>query len=240
MAKMKDWKVLIAHSDEGFCDQLEALLERYTVRICREGSRAQEVLQLYCPDILVLDMLLPGMDGITLLQRAARMPAVIAMTGYWSEYMTEAAERMGISYLMRKPCSPEACAERVADLAQHMQYAAVPRADPRALVSNVLLQLGFSPKLKGYGFLREGILLFAMDTEQTVTKELYPAISRLFGSNGQRVERAIRSAIQSAWECGSRELWRSFFADGEGRLACPTNSEFIAGVTDRLIMEKEL
>lgn len=241
---MSKLKVLIADSAEDFCCALQKNLEEnYLVKVCRDGIRAQETLQLFSPDILVLDMLLPGLDGITLLQQAARLgcqPMVIATTGYCSSYITEAAERMGVSYLMRKPCSAEACAQRVEDLAQNLRFSAPPKADPRTLVSNLLLQLGFSAKLKGYGFLREGILLFAGDTEQAVTKELYPAVAQLFHSTGERVERAIRSAIQSAWETGSRQLWRSFFAGADGELQCPTNSEFIAAVTDRLLLEKEI
>jgi len=241
---MKSLKLLVADSAEDFALALANILQdRYQVRICRDGTRAQELLRSFAPDILVLDMMLPGVDGITLLQRAAQQgqhPAVIAMTSYCSEYMAEAAGRFHVCYMMRKPCSAEACAERIEDIAQQLVATAAPKADPRTAVSNVLLQLGFSPKLKGYGYLREGILLFAQDVSQPVTKELYPAISAKFCSSGEGVERAIRSAIQSAWEGGS-EHWGRLFPQADAETVhCPTNSEFIAGIADHLLLEKEV
>lgn len=241
---MNNLKLLVADSAEAFCNALvEKLQDRYNVRACRDGARAQELLQVFAPDILILDMMLPGLDGITLLQRAAQQglhPAVIAMTNYCSEYMAEAAGRFNVCYMMRKPCSPDACAERTEDIARQLMVTAAPKADPRTSVSNVLLQLGFSAKLKGYGYLREGILLFAEDMSQLVTKELYPAIGAKFYSSGDRVERAIRSAIQSAWESRTGELWTFFFARAEaGTDRCPTNSEFIARMADFLLLGKE-
>lgn len=241
---MSRLKVLIAESAEDFSAALADILqEDYQVRLCRDGIRAQEALQLFRPDILVLDMLLPGVDGISLLQQAtalAQPPVILATAGYYSNYIVESAERMGVSYLMRKPCSAEGCAHRIKDLARLLVSSPAPKADPRTLVSNLLLQLGFSAKLKGYGFLREGILLFAQDTKQAVTKELYPAVAQLFGSTGERVERAIRCAIQSAWQSGPHAPWSSFFDNENAQLSCPTNGEFIARVADRLLLEKEL
>lgn len=241
---MSHLKILIADSADDFCTQLaQKLQERYNVRTCRDGIRAQELLATFVPDIWILDMLLPGLDGITLLQRAQQQglhPAVIAMTGYCSEYMAESAGRFRVCYMMRKPCSPEACAERIEDIALQTVATSAPKADPRTQVSNVLLQLGFSAKLKGYGYLREGVLLFAKDTSQLVTKELYPAIGAKFSSCGERVERAIRSAIRQAWENGEAERWRCYFAQTDaGADRCPTNSEFIARIADHLLLEKE-
>lgn len=242
---MNNLKLLVADSADDFCSALTAQLQdRYNVKTCQDGTRAQELLRIFAPDILILDMMLPGLDGITLLQRTAQQgihPAVIAMTSYCSEYIANAAGRFNVCYMMRKPCSAEACAERIEDIAQQLMSSAVPKADPRALVSNVLLQLGFSAKLKGYGYLREGILLFAEDVSQLVTKELYPAIGAKFCSSGDRVERAIRSAIQNAWDSGVNELWSYFFAQTDGSaVRCPTNSEFIARLADHLLLEKEV
>jgi two-component system response regulator (stage 0 sporulation protein A) len=219
----------------------EALQGSYSIRTCHEGTQALEMLRMFAPDILILDMMLPGLDGITLLQRASEQglnPTVIAMTNYCSEYISSAAGRFHVSYMMRKPCEAEACAARIMDISQNLMVSAAPKTDPRTQISNILLQLGLSAKLKGYAYLREGILLFSRDATQLITKELYPAIGAKFGSSRDRVERAIRSAIQNAWKNRDHEKWNCLFARSGGYGGrCPTNSEFIARLTDHLMLD---
>lgn len=237
---MNNLKVLVADSTEEFCRTLaKALQGQYRIKTCQEGTKTLEILRTFVPDVLILDMMLPGLDGITLLQQAAQQgmhPMVLAMTNYFSEYIADAAGRFNVCYMMRKPCSAEACAARVADITRQLACSSIPREDPRTACTNLLLHLGIPAKLKGYGYLREGIILFARDVSQPVTKELYPAIGAQFDSTGEQVERAIRSAIQNAWRERDREAWQQYFPDSD---KCPTNSEFIARLADVLLLESE-
>jgi len=241
---MNHLKLLVADSEEGFCSTLEENLRgQYHIKTCHDGTQALEILRLFTPDILILDMMLPGLDGITLLQRASEQglnPSVIAMTNYCSDYISSAAGRFHVSYMMRKPCEVDACAARIMDISQNLQSSAAPKTDLRTQISNMLLQLGLSTKLKGYAYLREGILLYSQNATQMVTKELYPAIGAKFCSSRDRVERAIRSAIQNAWKNRDNRVWHHYFACPEGLAChCPTNSEFIARLTDYLMLDSE-
>lgn len=240
---MNGIKILVADSTDDFCAALSQTLQgQYRVRACQEGTQALEMLCTFLPDILILDMMLPGLDGITLLQRAAQRgihPHVIATTNYFSDYMAEAASRFQVCYMMRKPCSAEACAARITDITQHLSLTFAPKADLRAAAANVLIHLGVPAKLKGYGYLREGIVLFSRDVSQPVTKELYPAVAGKFGCTGEQVERAIRGAIQNAYKSGDNEAWRVFFPEcSRDEQHCPTNSEFIARLTAALMLEE--
>lgn len=241
---MNGIKILVADSTDDFREALSKTLQgQFRVRACHEGTQALEMLCTFIPDILILDMMLPGLDGITLLQKAAQKgirPHVIATTNYFSDYMAEAASRFQVCYMMRKPCSPEACAARITDITQHLSLSLAPKSDHRAAVANVLIHLGVPAKLKGYGYLREGIMLFSKDISQPVTKELYPAVAEKFNCTGEQVERAIRSAIQNAYKSGDQEAWRLFFPDvtHDGH-HCPTNSEFIARLTEVLMLEDD-
>lgn len=236
-------KVLIADASEEFRMALADVLRgTYIVRSCQEGNQTLEALHHMRPDILVLDMLLPGIDGISLLQKAADaglQPMVLATTGFVNEYVLECAERMGVGYVMVKPCDVYATAARIADLQQHLQPSAVSRPDLRTVVSNLLLTLNVPTKLKGYACLREAILESVRDPSQQVTKELYPKVAKICDGNAVQVERSIRSAIAAAWERRDEQLWRMYFRPNQqGHLERPTNAAFISGLAARVAMSR--
>ena len=238
---MNKLKLMIADCEESFCTELSHLLQgQYIIKTCSDGLQALELLYAFVPDILVLDVMLPSLDGITLLQKAAQQgfrPSVIVMSSYYSEYIANAASHFEVSYMMRKPCCADACAARIDDISQGLLISSAPRSDARTQVTGFLLQLGISAKRKGYAYLREGILLFSQDMSQMVTKELYPAIAAKFSSSRDQVERAIRSAIQNAWKVRDCEIWGRYFSQVEsGSCHCPTNGEFIARLSDYLIL----
>lgn len=232
-------KLLIADGTEEFRLALaDFLRDTYLVRTCCSGPETLELLHSFCPDILVLDMLLPGLDGISLLQDAAVSglnPMVLATTRYTNDYILESVEKLGVGYLMSKPCDIKATAARIADLSQRIHPSVIRMPDPRVHISNLLLSLGIPAKLNGYGYLREGILLFAADPKQSITKELYPAISRLCKSEPLHVERSIRSAVHSAWKRRDERIWKLYFqTDADGSVPRPSNAAFIAQLADHL------
>ena len=231
-------KLLIADCSEAYRTALTAALQdTYQVFCCRTGTEAWELLQRERPDILVLDLMLPELDGLTLLERACDAglhPMVLAVTPLLSPYVFRCAQRLGIEYLVRKPCDIDAIASRIKDLSQRIQPAA-PAVDPASYVTELLLSLHFSTKHNGFSYLREGILLMAKDPSQSVTKILYPAVAHTFDCQKENVERSIRTAMEHAWERGDQELWCRYFPDAHQR---PTNAVFISRITEALLREE--
>lgn len=244
---MERLKLLIAEGTEDFRIALaDALRGVYTLRECDDGVKALELMRAFRPDVVVLDLMLPGLDGITLLQRAVAAelhPVVLATTRFHNDYVVEAAQTLGVAYIMVKPCDVRAIVARLADLSQRIHPPVFARPDPKTYVSNVLLSLGVPTKLKGYGYLREAILLMAQDPTQSITKVLYPGVAAIYKKENVRieakhVERSIRSAIEKAWDRRDEALWRMYFApDGGGSLRRPSNGAFISRLSDSLSRE---
>lgn len=230
-------KLLIAESSEDFRIALaESLRGAYCVRECADGVEALRLIRSFRPDVLVLDLMLPGKDGITLLQEAAAAglrPMVLATTRFASDYVLDAAGQLGVGYVMIKPCEIRATVARIGDLSRRLNVPLVTRPDPRTCASNMLLTLGVPTKLNGYGYLREAIRLMASDPDQSITKELYPAVGKLFRCEPKNVERSIRSAIDSAWKKRDERIWGLYFQpDASGEIPRPTNAAFITRLAD--------
>lgn len=236
---MERMKLLIAEGTEDFRIALvESLRGAYRVRECGEGNEALELICSFKPDVVILDLMLPGLDGISILERAVASgvrPMVLATTRFISDYSLESAGRLGVGYVMRKPCDIRATMARLADLSQRIRQPVVSQPDPKVHVSNLLLALGIPTKLKGYNYLREAVLLMAKDPEQSITKELYPAVAAICGGDKRNVERSSRSAIEKAWLYRDEQVWRMYFpTEAGGQLRRPTNSEFITRLADTL------
>lgn len=236
---MEKQKVLIADPSEEFRSALyQAMTLNYHVKTCTSGTEALELLHSFLPDVLILDMMLPGLDGITLLQKAADegiCPAVLGVTRYASDYVIHAAQSMRVGYLMLKPCQTDAVLRRVADLAGQCEKREFDQPETRSQVNNVLLKLGFSTKLKGYGYLREAVLIMANDPQQMLTKEIYPVIARQSGGNSKQVERSIRHAIEKAWEHRPEQVWQTFFPM-ENLTRRPTNGDVISCLANEMLL----
>ena len=234
---MDKLKVLIADGEtETLADISKTLAGLYHVRIAREGHEALALLRSFTPDVLVLDMLLPGLDGISLLQKAAEYdlhPVVLATTRMLSDYMSQTLQKMEVGYVMVKPCDAGAVAARISDLSQNLKLPLFSSPDMRTMISNILLNLGIPTKLKGYGYLREAIRIFADDPTQTITKELYSEVANRCNATTTQVERSIRTAIETAWEHQDNQVWARYFP-GESGGGRPTNGEFVARLADYL------
>ena len=230
-------KLLIADGTEAFRLALaENLKEHYTVRVCQEGHETLKMMLSFKPDLAVLDLLLPGLDGITVLQRAAAEgvePMALATTGYFNEYISDAISRLNVGYVMVKPCDVQAATARLLDLADRLKQQPLALPDDRTLVSNLLLTLGVATNLRGYSYLRDAILAELREPGQQMTKSLYPDVGKPYGANGIQVERSIRTAIEKAWNRRDDALWRQYFP-GEYRADAskPSNAVFICTLAD--------
>lgn len=236
---MQKRKLLIAEESEELRSALADLFRgSCQVRCCADGNTAQRELLEFRPDVLVLDLMLPGYDGISLLQWSAEQgirPMVLAITRFCSDYVAESAQRLGVGYLMLKPCSLSALAARVADLNQRIRTVPEMSADEGSRVSSLLLTLGIPPKLRGFAYLKEAVVLYQEDPLQSVTKLLYPEVAKRCGCAPMHVERSIRSAIEAGWKRRDDRVWRLYFQpDREGRIPRPSNGDFISRLADSL------
>lgn len=235
-------RILIADASQEFREALaDALGTLYQARLTWDGITTLQQLHSFHPDILVLDLMMPGMDGITLLQKAISddiRPIVLATTRYLSDYIVSSTEKMGIGYLMVKPCDASAVVSRIADMSQQIQPVMFARPDHRSLVSNMLTRLGIPTKLKGYNYLREAILIMSKGPTQSITKELYPSVASTCQSTPVQIERSIRSAIAISWNNRDESIWRLYFgADSSSQIPRPSNGAFISRLADLLIRE---
>ena len=242
---MEMLKLLIADNGEEFRQSLaDQVRGMYRIRVCQEGHQTLETLLSFKPDLVVLDMMLPGLDGVTILETVENSglhPTVLAVSKYPTDYMVQAASRYGVAYMMLKPCDVKAVAARLGDLAQMAEPAEIACPDLRTVISNMLLGLGFSTKLRGYAYLREAILEMAREPGQSVTKILYPTVGKICGANKEQVERSIRSAIKKAWEKRDEAMWRLYFpVSADGTVERPTNSECITTIADRINMDWDI
>ena len=216
------------------------------------GLDALKLLERTDADVMLLDMIMPNLDGFGVLAELQRMPEekrpkVIAITALNRDDFICRAVNLGASYYMIKPVEQNVVLDRIRDVAQ---FSSPLDTDPRPLstpgnsiddkLSNLFLTMGIPAHIKGYQFLREAIKL-VMDNPSMIggiTKELYPAIARRFSTSSSKVERAIRHAIEVAWSRGRIDaLNKAFGCCVALKDEKPTNGEFIALIADKLSME---
>lgn len=232
-------KLLIADISEEFCAALEeALCDTFDIRLCNEGNRALELMKSFRPDIVFLDMMIPGMDGIGILENAIQAnvrPAVLAAVHHVSDYLWNCINKLGVAYAMRKPCSVETVAARLMDMRTESRRICedpVVTVDP---IKSILVSLGIKISRGGYTCLCAAIQIERRDPGQAVTKSLYPAIAAQCGGTWTRVDKAMRDAIKQAWYRRDNAVWQRYFPRCCREEKCPTNGEFISGIATYLI-----
>ena len=241
--------VLLADANEETRALLQAKIEESdTMEIVGASGDGKEVFTMLTekvPQILILDTVLPGLDGITLLQRiedADLHPKTVVLSSFCNDMVAAQCAELGVSYFLAKPCEPDVV---LAHLFRLNQYAEpeVPESERlRNEVTAMMHEIGVPAHIKGYQYVREAIVIAAedMDVINAVTKVLYPEVAKRFSTTPSRVERAIRHAIEVAWDRGDLDTLQSYFGYtvslSKGK---PTNSEFIAMLADRLVLEKK-
>jgi len=244
--------VFIADSAEEFCGALSKALQRsegfQILGTANDGEQAIRMVTERRPDVLVLDMMLAKRDGIAVLRAISALdkrPVVLATSGFITDYVASAAANLGVRYLMLKPCDMEALVERLKEIrgTDRRQKAPAGRADAmgiEAMVTSIIHEIGVPAHIKGYQYLREAIIIAVgdMDVINAITKVLYPQVAKTFQTTPSRVERAIRHAIEVAWDRGDLDTLQRFFgytvSNTKGK---PTNSEFIALIADKLQLQ---
>ena len=244
--------VLIADSSEDFCAALSAAVQRtdgfQVIGTAFDGEQAIRLVRERKPDILVLDLMLSKQDGISVLKAVntlERRPVTLATSAFVTEYVSAAAANLGVRYLMLKPCDMTALVERLEEIrgTNTLRLPPVRRNDKtsiESLVTGIIHEIGVPAHIKGYQYLREAIIIAVndMDVINAITKVLYPQVAKTFQTTPSRVERAIRHAIEVAWDRGDLDTLQRFFgytvSNTKGK---PTNSEFIALIADKLSLQ---
>ena len=244
--------VLIADNSEEFCSLLKSALQQSqgfgVVGTASDGEQVLRILAERKVDVLVLDMMLPKKDGIGVLRAIAAMdrkPVTLATSGFITEYVASAAASLGVRYLMLKPCDINAVVERLEEIRfsseiRQTNTRRMEGSNIETMVTNIIHEIGVPAHIKGYQYLREAIIIAVkdMDVINAITKVLYPQVAKTFGTTPSRVERAIRHAIEVAWDRGDLDTLQRFFgytvSNTKGK---PTNSEFIALIADKLQLQ---
>ncbi|NCA66602.1 MAG: sporulation transcription factor Spo0A [Clostridia bacterium] len=252
---MKKISVLIADGNRDFCEELKNSLLCDSsvfaiVNTVHDGSAALSECERLNPDVLLLDMVLPQLDGFEVLQSLRgrnRRINVIAMSLPIGDEYVSCALRGGAKYYMVKPINFDAIKRRILELYNSYEKESPPTVarfkmsrsmDER--ISNIFISVGIPAHIKGYHFLREAIKM-AIDNPDiinSITKRLYPDVAERFDTSASKVERAIRHAIEVAWNKGKIENINNLFGiKVYSSNEKPTNGEFIALVADKMLIE---
>ncbi len=259
-------KVLLADDNKDFCDVVVSYLNKQedisVVAVSHDGIDACNKIREYHPDIAIIDGIMPRLDGLGVLEKLSKatditQPITIMLSAISQEKVIQKALDLGASYYIIKPFDMESLISRIRQLKYEK---AVPKTgtnqgqtisslqnqnssyDLETKVTNILHEIGVPAHIRGYHYMREAIMMSVndMDVLNYITKELYPSIAKKCNTTPSRVERAIRHAIEVAWNRGKVDAIDALFGytvnNHKGK---PTNSEFIALIADRLRLEQK-
>ena len=258
--------VLISDDNQEFARTLATYLERQNdmevIGMAKDGMEAVDMIANTMPDVVILDMIMPHLDGIGVLEKINMMksekrPICIMLSAVGQDKITQKAIELGAEYYVVKPFDIELLIQRIREMKNYkpnqggsfiareikQQYIEVQdkkaEENLEALVTNVIHEVGVPAHIKGYQYLREAIMMVVNDIEviNQITKSLYPKIASKYNTTPSRVERAIRHAIEVAWSRGQTDVVENIFGYTVSAEGKPTNSEFIAMIADKLRLE---
>ena len=225
----------------------EILCDDFEILEAPNGPKCLELLNAWGSDIsiVLLDIHMPELDGFALLDRMAKLPArpkTILVSAFYREQMVMQAMEQGAAYFMAKPCEAGSLLERMRQAVRNGETEEESPVALERLVTSIIHEVGVPAHIKGYQYVREAIILAVqdMDVINAVTKVLYPEVARRYNTTPSRVERAVRHAIETAWDRGDLETLQRYFgytvSNTKGK---PTNSEFIAMIADRIRLQSK-
>ncbi|MCI9087442.1 MAG: sporulation transcription factor Spo0A [Clostridia bacterium] len=261
--------ILVADDNNDFTATLSSYLEQEEemeiIGIARDGNEAYNMVLELQPDIILLDMIMPHLDGLGVLEKIAdtdmeKRPLSIILSAVGQDKITQKAIALGAQYYIVKPFDINVLVKRMKELKnyqpaqfknfitreiknQYIDIAPERKKDQEnleALVTNIIHEVGVPAHIKGYQYLREAIMMVIRDTDviNQITKQLYPEIAGKYHTTPSRVERAIRHAIEVAWGRGQADTVENIFGyTVSANRGKPTNSEFIAMIADKLRLE---
>jgi len=258
-------RILSADSNAEFCRLVTELIsaekDMEVVGTAGDGAEALRLVKELDPDILILDLVLPRIDGLEVLKclpETGSKTKVIVLSGFVNGKMLTECSNLGVEYFIPKPCDMSVLLRRIRQLRSGDRSVVLSggvdcrnlteqqllrqQADLETVVTDIIHEIGVPAHIKGYQYLRQAIILTIndMDIINAVTKVLYPEVAKKFNTTPSRVERAIRHAIEVAWDRGDIEVLQRFFGYTVSNIkGKPTNSEFIAMIADNLSLRKK-
>ena len=251
----KQLKVIIADDKTELAKACADVLREDGMEVIFTAKDGQEVLDAISdkkPDAVLMDMFMPNLDAVGVLDRIDsleldRRPDVIVMSGYDDPRFEHTALSHGAAYYLLKPFNVDGLPDCIRSLAGWSMAAAPTMQDERSdlemQITEIMHQIGVPAHIKGYHYLRESIILSVQQPEiiNSITKQLYPTVAKTFSTTSSRVERAIRHAIEVAWDRGDIDVLNSYFGytihNERGK---PTNSEFVAMIADKIRLQKKV
>jgi len=246
----KKLKVLLAdESNESIADFKKSFIKNGIEGIfChKDGNEIVEKISLHNPDVVLLDVFMPRLDAIGVFKAVnnktlTKYPQFMILSSFFNERLEHELMSEGASYYFLKPCNADDVVSRINLLtkmgsAQKQANRSNVYDELEVVVTDIIHQIGVPAHIKGYNYLRDAILLCVEDSDiiNSVTKVLYPTVAKHHSTTSSRVERAIRHAIEVAWDRGDVDVLNSYFGytihNSRGK---PTNSEFIAMISDKL------
>jgi two-component system response regulator (stage 0 sporulation protein A) len=251
--KAKKYGAILADNNRDYLKLLSSFLEEtgiFTIEdYAFDGRMAYDLTMQYKPDLLIVDLIMPVLDGFAVLEELGKSNydgnTKIAMTSAVNlDFIMKKAESYNVDYIFLKPFDKEVFKKRIVEIMTYKNGGRLfedrPKNDPSDVVTRHIKKIGITANIKGYHYLREAILLVHDDFElmSQLTTGLYVSVAQKYNSTPQRVERAMRHAIETAWNKGNVEVLEDFFGytimDSKGK---PTNGEFIAMLADKLNTE---
>ena len=252
----KKLKILISDNTEDFgqpCAKLLKSLGMDVYLVCKDGAKLLTEMKVIQPDVVLVDSFMPKFDALSILKQIDTLelkqrPLVMVMSSCDNPRLENEILASGAAYYLLKPIDLDTLAERIIQLTgwnssltpMKGNHGPVTDNDLERMVTEIIHQIGVPAHIKGYHYLRSSIVL-AVKTPQiinSVTKQLYPTIAKMYDTTSSRVERAIRHAIEVAWDRGDVEVLNSYFGytihNSRGK---PTNSEFVAMIADKLRLQ---
>ena len=246
--------VLLADNSEYFAVPCANVMKSHGLDVTlteKDGKTALEALVIHKPDVLLMDAFLPHLDALGVLEGVAQAdlphrPLVMVMSAFDNPALEREIMAAGADYYFLKPFDAAAISRRIQSLCgDHTPAVAVRRgvSDLEVQVTEIIHQIGVPAHIKGYQYLRDAILMAIEDDSiiNAVTKRLYPAVAKKHGTTSSRVERAIRHAIEVAWDRGDVDTLADYFGytihHERGK---PTNSEFIAMISDKFRLQLKI
>ncbi|MBU3180888.1 sporulation transcription factor Spo0A [Clostridium psychrophilum] len=258
--------IIIADDNEEFCDVLYDYLsiqdDIVVSGIAKNGIEAISLIKEKKPDLVLLDIIMPILDGLAVLERIKELdlrpkPCMIVLSGVGNDNITQKAISLGADYYVVKPFDMELLIKRIRQMvnsdADNSSFMKVPlylndteciikerkpvNSDIMEQTTNIIHDIGIPANLKGYMFIREAIIMVINDVDllSAITKELYPLVGKKYNTTASRVERAMRHAIDVTWSKVPKETINNVFGYKIiSKKGKPTNSEFIAMVADKL------
>ncbi len=256
---VKNLKIVIADDLTEFSKNCAKILTSYGMKVVlieKDGLKVVNAIKNEKPDVIIADVFMPNIDILGVLSEIEKLdpksrPLVMALSHYANPRLEKEILESGATYYFIKPFDINMMAERIIKLSGWRNETAplkverntVSDSDLEIMITDIIHQIGVPAHIKGYHYLRDAIILSIKNTEiiNSVTKLLYPTVAKKYSTTSSRVERAIRHAIEVAWDRGDIDVLNSYFGYTiQNERGKPTNSEFIAMISDKLRLKLKI